>query len=356
MTLENYAKQWEDIIEEGLVRIRKMRKFTYQEIKDFVSKPLFNDKVILKKDPSWPKISIVTPSYNQAQFLERTILSVLNQNYPNLEYIIIDGGSADKSVEIIKKYEKYLAYWVSEKDRGQADAINKGFAVSKGEILCWLNSDDTFLPGALKKADEFFKSHYDVGMVYGMAHLIDETDNIIDDYPTESFNYKKLAMFNFICQPSAFFKKDAYYAVGGIDIELHFACDYDLWIRIVDKFKIEYLPDFLATFRLHEESKSVIEHSALERDSESLRIALKYYHWAPVNRVYGYCYHFIKSKIPSYLARIRPIVLFLTFIMSCKEYLRLNKGIRLDDVKLINAENIKKVLTGWELKDKLRIY
>ncbi|MCL0037598.1 glycosyltransferase [Thermodesulfovibrionales bacterium] len=107
-----------------------MKKFTSKEIKDFVSKPLFNEEVVLNKDTSWPKVSIVTLSYNQAEFLERTIFSVLNQNYPNLEYIIIDGGSTDGSVEIIKKYEKYLAYWVSEKDKGQSDAINKGFQKS----------------------------------------------------------------------------------------------------------------------------------------------------------------------------------------------------------------------------------
>jgi glycosyltransferase involved in cell wall biosynthesis len=333
-----------------------MKRFTSEEIKEFISKPLFDKNVILNKDPSYPKVSVITPSYNQAQFLERTILSVLNQNYPNLEYIIIDGGSTDGSIEIIKKYEKYLSYWVSEKDRGQSDAINKGFGMAKGEIFAWLNSDDTYLPGAIKEVVEFFKSYHDVGIVYGMSHFTDETDNVIDNYPTESFDYKRLASFNFISQPSTFFKKNVYYKVGGLDTGLQFAFDYDLWIKMADKFKIEYLPDLLATYRLHKESKSIFERNALKRDEEAIRIVLKYYHWVPANRVYGYCYHLIKSKIPASLVRVSPVIFLLTFIIFCKEYLTLNRGIRLDDIKLINIENIKKLFGGWELKDKLRTF
>jgi glycosyltransferase involved in cell wall biosynthesis len=301
-----------------------------------------------------PLVSIITPSYNQEKFIEKTIQSVLSQDYSNIEYIVIDGGSTDGSMEIIKKYEKYLSYWVSETDRGQSDAINKGFKMAKGEILAWLNSDDTYLPGAIKKVVEFFKLHHDVNIVYGMSHYIDETGNIIDNYPTESFDHKRFASFNFISQPSTFFKKNAYYEVGGLDIGMQFAFDYDLWIRLTERFRIEYLTEFLSTYRLHEKSKSIFERSALERDRESLQITLKYYRWAPVNRVYGYCYHLIKSQIPTSLARVSPVVFLLTFVMSCKEYLKLNRGIRLDDIKLINMGNIRKLFSGWELKDKLR--
>jgi len=145
-----------------------LEKYTFKEIKEFVSKPLFNEKVILNKDPTYPKISIVTPSYNQAEFLERTILSVLNQNYLNLEYIIIDGGSNDGSVEIIKKYEKYLTYWVSEKDKGQGCAISKGFEKSTSDILAWLNSDDTYLPGTFYKIAKDFRQNSEVDLIFDL--------------------------------------------------------------------------------------------------------------------------------------------------------------------------------------------
>lgn len=144
-----------------------MNKFNSKEIKEFLSGLTLDEVVILNKGSSWPRISIVTPSYNQAEFLERTIFSVLNQNYPKLEYIIIDGGSTDGSVEIIKKYDKYLTFWVSEKDNGQADAIRKGFARATGEILAWINSDDTYLPGTFLKVAKAFIKNPKVDLIFG---------------------------------------------------------------------------------------------------------------------------------------------------------------------------------------------
>ena len=151
-------------------------------IKKYKSKifidPNFNEKVILNKNLKFPKITIVTPSFNQSKFLERTIISVLNQNYPNMEYIIIDGGSTDGSVDIIKKYEKYLTFWCSEKDKGQSDAINKGFEHGTGEIYAYLNSDDLFLPGTLQYIAEAFKSNKNYDLIYGSIYIIDKNDQI----------------------------------------------------------------------------------------------------------------------------------------------------------------------------------
>ena len=234
-----------------------MKKYTSKEIKEFVLKPFFDEKIILNKDPNYPKISIVTPSYNQAQFLERTILSVLNQNYPNLEYIIIDGGSTDGSVEIINKYEKYLSYWVSEKDNGQADAINKGFEKSSGEILAWQNSDDIYLPGVFKQIAKIYSTNkYEV--IMGDIALISKDDIPIRTLrygPWPKFGLKNVGML--IANQATFWTNNLNKKCGYILEDLHYAFDGEFFYRVLlNTNKIKHISKVLGCLRKHPLSKA----------------------------------------------------------------------------------------------------
>jgi glycosyltransferase involved in cell wall biosynthesis len=203
-------------------------------------------------------VSIVTPSFNQAPFLEETILSVLNQDYEHLEYIIVDGGSTDGSLEIIQKYADRLAWWVSEPDRGQTDAINKGFARSTGEIFAWLNSDDTYLEGAVAEAVAYLMSHPDVSAVYGDANLVDEKGVVIGKFPASQTNYQQLMRgYVHIPQQATFFRGDLWKKVGPLDPSFFFAMDYDLWVRLSKEAPLVYHPRRWANFRLHGDAKSV---------------------------------------------------------------------------------------------------
>jgi glycosyltransferase involved in cell wall biosynthesis len=210
-------------------------------------------------DSSYPLVSIVTPSYNQARYLEETILSVLNQDYPNLEYIVIDGGSTDGSLEIIRKYSDRLAWWVSEKDRGQTDAINKGFGRAQGEILAWLNSDDTYEPGAVREAAAYLAAHPEAGMVYGDARLIGEDGKQLGMFPSRQTDYRKLLDgYVHIPQQTMFFRADLWHRLGPLDPDFYFAMDYDLWVRIAKVAPLHYHPRLWANFRLHGDGKTNI--------------------------------------------------------------------------------------------------
>ena len=203
-------------------------------------------------------VSIVTPSYNQARYLEETMRSVLEQDYPHIEYIVVDGGSTDGSREIIEKYAERLAWWVSEKDRGQTDAINKGFARARGEVLAWLNSDDTYQPGAIREAVEFLRANPQVGLVYGAANYIDEHGRVIGRFPAAQTDYRRLRQgYVHIPQQSAFFRADLWRKVGPLDDSFYFAMDYDLWVRLAREASIVYLPRVWANFRLHSDAKTI---------------------------------------------------------------------------------------------------
>jgi glycosyltransferase involved in cell wall biosynthesis len=209
---------------------------------------------------TYPLVSIITPSYNQAQFLEATIRSVLEQDYPNVEYIIIDGGSTDGSIEIIKRYADRLTKWVSEPDTGQTDAINKGFGMATGEIMAWLNSDDTYRLGAIAEAVKFLLDNPEVGMVYGDAYYIDEADRILAHYPSGTTDHKGLRRgVNTIPQQTMFFRSRLWKMVGPLDPSFYYAMDYDLWVRISAVSPIAYHPRLWANFRLQGDSKSLTE-------------------------------------------------------------------------------------------------
>ena len=205
-----------------------------------------------------PLVTIVTPSYNQAPYLEETIKSVLSQTYNKIEYIIIDGGSEDGSLEVIRKYADHLAHWVSEKDRGQTEAINKGFDLARGEILAWINSDDTLLPNAVEEAVQFLQANQEIGLVYGDANYIDEKSRVIGKFPAAQTDLKRLRRgYVHIPQQASFFRKTLWDQVGPLDPEFFFAMDYDLWVRIASVSEIRYVPRTWANFRLHRDAKTI---------------------------------------------------------------------------------------------------
>jgi hypothetical protein len=197
-----------------------------------------------------PRIAVVTPSYNTGRHIDAAIRSVLDQDYANFDYLVMDGGSTDNTVEVLQSFGDRLR-WVSQKDNGQADAIHRGFQQTTGEILTWLNSDDTYAPGAFRAVAQFFAANPGVSLVYGNATYTDADGSLIGPcVHVEPYNSKRLFYYSdYIVQPAAFFRRSAYEAVGGVDASLHFAMDYDLWIKIAKRFKVAYLPRRLADFR-----------------------------------------------------------------------------------------------------------
>jgi len=209
--------------------------------------------------PKLPLVSIVTPSYNQAQFLESTIRSVLEQDYPNIEYIVVDGGSTDGSAEIIRRYADRMAWWVSEKDRGQTDAINKGFAHATGSIHAWLNSDDTYEPHSISEVVEYLQAHPDVGMVYGDSNYIDEQGRVIGRFRAAQTDRRRLLQgYVHIPQQSSFWRGDLWKQLGPLDPGFDYAMDYDLWVRFATAgVRIVYTPQLWSNFRIHLEGKTI---------------------------------------------------------------------------------------------------
>lgn len=244
-----------------------------------------------------PLVSIITPSYQQGQFIKETIESVLSQDYSNLEHIVVDGGSTDNTINILKSYD-YLGdsfRWLSEKDRGQAHAINKGLSMARGEIIGWLNSDDTYTPHAVEKAVSTLKQNSDWGMVYGLANYTDDKNQVLFPYPVEPFKLERLYETCFICQPATFIRKAVFDKVGGIDESFHFCMDYELWMRISKQFTIGFIENHLATSRLHKDSKTMTQYQSVALP-EIIRASIKNYGSVANHWLSAYFTYILKQK------------------------------------------------------------
>ncbi len=206
---------------------------------------------------SSPLFSVVTPSFNQGRFIRATIESVLSQDYPNVEYIIMDGGSTDETASVVKDYSSRLTF-ISEKDRGQAHAINKGFRMARGNVLSWLNSDDLFLPGMIRAVVDGFKDDPNAGAVYGEGYLIDVSGQITGRFPsTEPFNLWKLVyLSDYVLQQTVGFRRAVLDEVGYLDENLHYVMDWDILIRIAVRYPLKYVPGYLGCLREYPEAKS----------------------------------------------------------------------------------------------------
>jgi len=215
-------------------------------------------------------VSIITPSYNQGPYLEQTIQSVLEQDYPRIEYIVVDGESTDNSFEIIKKYNDRLAYWISEKDSGQAEAINKGFARAKGEILAWLNSDDYYLPDTISAVVKCFEENPEVVMVYGDMQAVDGNGQTINVLKYKQLSLQDLLCFQIIGQPSVFFRRSALEKTGWLDTSFHFMLDHHLWIRLAQQGRILHMPQVWSAARYHPQAKN--RARAAEFGREAFRV------------------------------------------------------------------------------------
>lgn len=234
-------------------------------------------------------ISIITPSYNQGNFIERTIQSVLLQNSPHLEYVVMDGGSTDNTLEILKRYADRLRY-VSERDKGQSHAVNKGLQMTSGDIIGWLNSDDVYYPHAFTLVEKFFAEHPDIDVIYGQANYIDDKDQILEPYMTEAWDIERLKQICFLAQPAVFFRRRVVERFGMLNENLNYCMDYDFWLRLaLGGVKFAYLPQVLAAYRLYPGTKTV--SSAAKAQEESMAMLHRQLGYVPTSWL---IYHSVK--------------------------------------------------------------
>lgn len=228
-----------------------------------------------------------------ARFLPDTIESVLSQDYPRIEYLVMDGGSTDGTVEILKSYGDRLK-WISQKDGGQSDAVNQGFERTTGEIFTFLNADDVYYPGAVRTAVDAFREHPDCGVIYGDAVYTDEDGAVIRDYPVDPYDFDRLGHLCFICQPASFIRSDVFREVGKLNRDLHLTLDYDLWLRIAKRWPMHKVDALLATSRMYAENKTMSRRAETFR--EVIQITREHRGYVPLNWLYGLAGHLLDGK------------------------------------------------------------
>jgi glycosyltransferase involved in cell wall biosynthesis len=232
-----------------------------------------------------PLVTIVTPCLNAERFLEQTILSVLDQDYPRIEYIVMDGGSTDGTINILREYQHRL-HWQSAKDRGTADAVNRGFELGKGKILGFLNADDLYRPYAVSTAVHALSEHPEAAAVYGDAWWIDENGGRISPYPVRDFDRALLERECFICQPASFFRRGPFESTGGLDPELNLTFDYDFWLRLTRTFSIARIEATLADSRMHHANKTLSQRNRVFR--ETFQVLKRDCGYVPFQWIYAY--------------------------------------------------------------------
>ena len=280
------------------------------------------------------KVTVITPSYNQGKYIKRTIDSVLSQGIQDLEYIVMDGGSTDETLDILKTYKNQII-WRSERDKGQTDAVNKGLRLATGEVIGWLNSDDIYYPGAVSKVMKIFEDHPEINVVYGNANHIREDDSVIEEYYTEDFNYERLKEVCFICQPALFFRKTMVEKYGYLDEKLQYCMDYDYWLRLGKYENFYRLNELLAGSRLYDDNKTLGFRRKVHE--EMLVMQKKNLGKADKKWIYNLAHVIVDEMgIPREKAgKTNPEFAHKLAKVSCREFLKIYKYIPCSEWKLI---------------------